>query len=68
METQPAPVKLTDRFLRTALEPFISEHLGPPWAVKEANDLADFACHPAAILSDGAYAVFAKFSEAAKWP
>jgi protein-ribulosamine 3-kinase len=27
-------------------------------------DMGDYACHPAAILSDGAYAVFAKFSEA----
>jgi fructosamine-3-kinase len=27
--------------------------------------MADFACHPAAILSDGAYSVFAKFSDAA---
>jgi fructosamine-3-kinase len=65
VETQLAPIKLTYGSLRTALESFISEHLGRPWAVKEAKDLADFACHPAAILSDGAYAVFAKFSEAA---
>jgi fructosamine-3-kinase len=27
--------------------------------------LTDYACHPSAILSDGSYAVFAKFSEAA---
>jgi protein-ribulosamine 3-kinase len=26
--------------------------------------MSDFACHPCAILSDGSYAVFAKFSEA----
>lgn len=27
--------------------------------------MTEFACHPAAILSDGSYSVFAKFSEAA---
>ena len=26
--------------------------------------MTDFACHPAAILSDGSFSVFAKFSEA----
>jgi hypothetical protein len=33
--------------------------------VKASRDMADFACHPAAILSDGSYTVFAKFSDAA---
>ena len=34
------------------------------WAVQEARDMTEFACHPAAVLSDGSYSVFAKFSDA----
>lgn len=48
-----------------AVERAVSDHLGRRWAIRQARDMADYACHPAAILSDGAYAVFAKFSEAA---
>jgi protein-ribulosamine 3-kinase len=33
--------------------------------VKASRDMTDFACHPAAILSDGTFSVFAKFSQAA---
>ena len=29
------------------------------------GDMTEFACHHSAILSDGSYSVFAKFSEAA---
>ncbi len=59
------PWLLTDDPLRIPLEQFISQKLGHPWTVKNARDLADLACHPAAVLSDGAFAVFAKFSSAA---
>lgn len=58
--------QLTTAPLRTPLEDFVSGHLGRPWRVKEARDLKDLASHPAAILSDGAYPVFAKFSDAPK--
>ncbi len=51
--------------LRTPIERIVSAHLGREWRVSGAQDMADFACHPAAILSDGAYPVFAKFSDAA---
>ena len=50
--------------LRIHLERAVSEHLGRLWTVQTARDMSDYACHPAAILSDSAYAVFAKFSEA----
>jgi protein-ribulosamine 3-kinase len=59
------PIKLTDGPLRLPLEQFVSETIGRQWTVKASRDMADFACHPAAILSDGSYPVFAKFSEAA---
>ncbi len=43
----------------------VSEHLGRAWRAIEIKDMADFASHPAAVLSDGRYAVFAKASQAA---
>ena len=58
-------IKLASEPLRTPLEQFVSEHTGRKWTIAEARDMAEFACHPAAILSDGSYSVFAKFSEAA---
>jgi protein-ribulosamine 3-kinase len=65
LQNQFVPMKLTDDLLRIPLEQFISEHTGRKWIIKEARDMAEFACHPAAILSDGAFSVFAKFSQAA---
>ena len=50
--------------LRAGVEGAVSGHLGRRWTVEAARDMSDYACHPAAILSDGAYAVFAKFGEA----
>jgi len=51
--------------LRAPVEQIVSKHLQRPWRAREWRDMAEFACHPAAILSDGGYAVFAKFSAAA---
>jgi protein-ribulosamine 3-kinase len=51
--------------LCTAVERVVSEHTGRKWTARAARDMTDFACHPSAILSDGSYSVFAKFSEAA---
>jgi protein-ribulosamine 3-kinase len=58
-------VQLVNDSLRAPLEHFVSEHTGRAWKVKESKDMAELACHPAAILSDGSYSVFAKYSEAA---
>jgi fructosamine-3-kinase len=60
----PSPVKLTAAPLRLPLEAFISAHLKRTWTVKSSTDLVDLACHPATLLSDGSYPVFAKFSAA----
>jgi protein-ribulosamine 3-kinase len=48
-----------------AVEGAVSAHYGLAWTVRQANDLADLASHPAAILSDGTHAVFAKLNTAA---
>ena len=58
-------VRLASDPLRAPVEQIVSEHIGQQWTIKEARDMAEFACHPSAILSDGSFSVFAKFSEAA---
>jgi protein-ribulosamine 3-kinase len=61
---RPAAGPLSAAPLRAPVERLVSAHTGRPWTVVEAQDLADLACHPAALLSDGTFAVFAKFSDA----
>jgi protein-ribulosamine 3-kinase len=56
--------QLASNPLCTAVEWIVSEHTGRKWTAKVARDMTEFACHPSAILSDGSYSVFAKFSEA----
>ncbi len=51
--------------IRRPVEQLVSERTGQRWTARHARDMTEFACHPAAILSDGSYAVFAKFSAAA---
>lgn len=58
-------LRLLGDALRIPVERAVSAHLGRVWCVRDATDLRDFACHEAAILSDGSYAVFVKLSEAA---
>lgn len=55
---------ISDRFCNP-VEQIVSEHTGQRWTIKDARDMTEFACHPCAILSDGSYTVFAKFSDAA---
>lgn len=59
------PPRLLADSLRIPMERAVSEHIGRIWKVVETRDLRDYACHPAAIFSDGAYPVFVKFSDAA---
>ena len=64
-QNQIISVRLASNPFRTPVEQIVSEHTGRQWTVKDARDMTEFACHSAAILSDGSYSVFAKFSEAA---
>ena len=57
-------IALANRPLRAPVERTVSRHLGRSWTVESARDMDQYACHHAAILSDGSYAVFAKFSDA----
>lgn len=56
---------LSDNRLRISVEQAVSEYLGKRWRVKDFKDMHEFSSHPSAILSDGSYAVFVKFSKAA---
>jgi protein-ribulosamine 3-kinase len=57
--------QLVEPSLRTHVEQLVSEHLQRRWEWNAVRDMSDYASHPAAILSDGSYSVFAKFSAAA---
>ena len=64
-QNQVPSVRLASNPLRAPVEQIVSEHIERQWTVKNARDMTEFACHPSAILSDGSYSVFAKFSDAA---
>ncbi len=51
--------------LHIPVEQIVSFHLGRTWRVQHAQDMTDFACHRCAILTDGFYGVFVKFSDEA---
>lgn len=51
--------------LRPAIEGIVSAHLGRVWQASAMQDLKDLASHPAVLLSDGVYTIFAKLSTAA---
>lgn len=53
---------LTDA-LRKAVEQNVSGYLGKTWHITEAYGKTDAASHPAAVLSDGTFPVFAKVME-----
>jgi fructosamine-3-kinase len=64
-QNQIPSVRLAINPLRTPVEQVVTEHIGRQWTIKAARDMTEFACHPCALLSDGSYSVFAKFSDAA---
>lgn len=50
---------------KAAIERLVTEHRGAKWEVQKFRDMNEFSSHPSAILSDGSYSIFAKFSTAA---
>ena len=59
----PSLQRLLDDALRIPVQRYVSAYLGRAWQVTRAQDLIDLASHPAAILSDGSYAIFVKLGE-----
>jgi fructosamine-3-kinase len=64
-QTAPGPSirRLLGNDLRGPIEQTVTAYLGRAWQVTQAIDKTDAASHPAAILSDGAYAVFLKLGQ-----
>ena len=58
-------MRLLEPDLRGIVERTVSAHLRRPWQVHDARDLVERSSHPAALLSDGDFAVFVKLSDAA---
>ena len=56
---------LLNDLIRIPIEETVSELTGHSWTVQSIQDMKDYASHPAAILSNKGYSVFAKFSSAA---
>ena len=59
------PISLLEDSLRIPVEQIVSEYKKKRWEVKQFRDMNEFSSHPSAILSDGTYSVFIKFSKAA---
>jgi protein-ribulosamine 3-kinase len=53
-----------DRFY-TRVEEVVSDFIGKEWRISEFRDMNEFSSHASAILSDGSYSIFVKFSDAA---
>lgn len=56
---------LSSDSFRACIEKLVSQHTGERWEMKEFRDMNEFSSHPSALLSDGSYSVFVKFSSAA---
>jgi fructosamine-3-kinase len=65
-KVRPGPIKWLGRSLRAAIEKIVSEYTGCRWRIKSERDLAEFACHPCAIVTDDSFAVFFKYSREIK--
>jgi len=63
-QARPGPIAWLPRAHRTAIEQSVAETGRPGWRIRRESDLSEFACHPCAIVSDGAFRVFLKLSDA----
>ena len=54
--------QLFKNYFRKPIEATVSEYLNRAWRVSSVRDMSEFAYHPCAIMSDGSFGVFVKFS------
>jgi fructosamine-3-kinase len=59
------PIRWLSNARRTSIEETVSEYKRRAWNIRFGKDLRDLACHRCAIVSDGSFAVFFKYSEGA---
>jgi len=48
--------------LRVSIEKVVSDYRSGKWVISGIRDMSDYACHPTAVLSDGSFDVFVKYS------
>jgi protein-ribulosamine 3-kinase len=61
--TRWANIRLLRDDLRIPIENAVSIHRNREWKAIDARDMSEFACHPCAIISNGAFSVFAKYGD-----
>lgn len=59
------PIRWLANPLRASIEEAVIKNIGRGWRIKFEKDLSEFAYHRCAVLSDGSFAVFFKYSEVA---
>ena len=57
------PIEWLSDALRAPIETTVSQYTGRAWRIGGEKDLSEFACHHVAIVSDGSFGVFFKYSE-----
>lgn len=63
-QVRPGPISWLSKAIRAHLEDAISIYSGTVWRIRDEQDMSEFACHHCAVVSDGSYPVFFKFSQA----
>lgn len=58
------PIKWLNNPLRISIEEAVSEFKGRAWKIKSEKDFSEFAYHRCAIVSDGSFDIFFKYSQA----
>lgn len=58
------PIKWLSSATRASVESTVSKYTGREWRICGEKDLSEFAYHKSAIVSDGAFDVFFKYSDA----
>lgn len=59
------PIPWLNNSLRISIEEAVSNNQRRAWKIVSEKDLSEFACHRCAIVSDGKFDIFFKYSEAA---
>jgi fructosamine-3-kinase len=60
--TQVDSIKWISRVIRMTIEDVISRHIRREWSIRNVKDLSELACHHCAIVSDGSFGAFFKYS------
>ena len=65
-QVRTGPITWLNVALKNSVEKAVEEYLGHSWHLLYESDYSEFACHRCAIVSDGSFSVFFKYSEDAQ--